>query len=55
MTQHYNLVMRKNNKIVALQDITRWTEQQIEDLWLIQKRLGRECEIKKYFKEEKKR
>jgi len=51
MKEIYELVMSVDGKVVAIQDITNWTANQVEELWLIEARQGRECEIKKTFKE----
>jgi len=50
ITNRYDLVITKDDKVVALQNITNWTEKEVEELWLIQEGMGRECQIKKLFK-----
>ena len=52
MKEIYELVMSKNGKVVAIQPITGWTVNEVENLWLDQEREGRTCEIKKTFRED---
>jgi len=52
MKEIYELVISKNGKVVAIQPLTDWTANEVEKLWLDQARQGRECEIKKTFRED---
>lgn len=51
MIKHYDLIISKNGKIVAIQDITNWTVQDIAELCKIEEEIGRTCwtEIRKEF------